>query len=48
MTAPAQPPRVRVEHLGVLIPGPASAGVACLPANNNLDLARHQGRWYLA
>lgn len=48
MTAPAQPPRVRVEHLGVLIPGPASAGVACRPANNNLDLARHQGRWYLA
>ncbi len=35
------------EELGVLVPGPAAAGVACLPANNNLDLTRFAGRWYL-
>lgn len=38
---------IRQEELGVLVPGPAAAGVRCLPANNNLDLARFGGRLYL-
>jgi hypothetical protein len=38
---------IRHEELGVLVPGPAAAGVDCLPANNNLDLARFAGRLYL-
>lgn len=37
-----------VETLGRLVPGPASAGVDCLPANNNLDLVRSGGRLWLA
>ncbi|MFN8052269.1 MAG: sialidase family protein [Acidimicrobiales bacterium] len=39
---------VTVEPLGQLVPGPAAAGVDCLDANNNLDLVRFAGRWYLA
>lgn len=31
----------------MLVPGPAAAGVRCLPANNNLDLARFRDRLYL-
>lgn len=38
---------VQHEELGVLVPGPAAAGVRCLPANNNLDLARFRDRLYL-
>lgn len=38
---------VRLTELAVLVPGPASVDVACLPANNNLDLARFQDRLYL-
>ncbi len=38
---------IDIETLGVLVPGPASAGVDCLPANNNLDLARFRDRLYL-
>lgn len=38
---------VNVETLGVLIPGPAAAGVECLPANNNLDLIRFADRLWL-
>lgn len=33
--------------LATLVPGPASEGVACLPANNNDDLCRFGGRLYL-
>jgi len=39
---------VSVEVMGQLIPGPAAAGVDCLPSNNNLDLCRHDGRLWLA
>ena len=39
---------IDVEELGVLVPGPAAAGVECLAANNNLDLARFGDRLYLA
>lgn len=39
---------VDIEPLGTLVPGPASAGVDCLAANNNLDLVRHDGRLWLA
>jgi len=41
-------PHVGVRRLGRLVPGPAAAGVHCLQANNNLDLARHGGRLWLA
>lgn len=37
-----------VETLGRLVPGPAAARVDCLPANNNLDLVRFDGRVWLA
>ena len=39
---------IEVETLLRLVPGPASAGVDCLPANNNLDLTRFGGRLFLA
>lgn len=39
---------VSVELLDQLVPGPAAAGVACGASNNNLDLVRTGGRWYLA
>src|SRR4051812_43370973 len=39
---------VSIEVLGQLVPGPAAAGVECLQSNNNLDLCRFDGRWYLA
>ena len=41
-------PVIRLETLDVLVPGAASEGVECLPANNNLDLIRHGGRLFLA
>jgi hypothetical protein len=37
-----------IEALATLVPGPAAAGVECLPANNNLDLVRFAGRLWLA
>lgn len=37
-----------IEVLGQLVPGPAAAGIDCLASNNNLDLCRHENRWYLA
>lgn len=39
---------ITVEPLGVMVPGPAAAGVRCLSANNNLDLARFDSRLWLA
>lgn len=39
---------VNIQRLGQLIPGPAAAGVDCLRSNNNLDLCRHDGRFWLA
>jgi len=39
---------ITVETLGPLVPGPAAAGVDCLPANNNLDLVRFDGRLWFA
>ena len=39
---------ISVEPLGQVVPGPAAAGVECGRANNNLDLARFDGRLYLA
>ena len=51
MRRPGEPVRlaavVRVETIGALVPGPAAAGVACLPANNNLDLVRFRDRLWL-
>ena len=41
-------PMVVIEHLGQLVPGPAAAGVEPLAANNNLDMCRFDGRYYLA
>lgn len=40
--------RFHISELLQLVPGAASAGVECLPANNNLDLCRFDGRLYLA
>lgn len=42
------PRQVHISELLQLVPGAASAGVECLPANNNLDLCRFEGRLYLA
>ena len=39
---------ITVEPLGVMVPGPAAAGVNCLSANNNLDLTLFEGRLWLA
>lgn len=39
---------IAMEPLGLLVPGPAAAGVDCLSANNNLDLTRFEGRLWLA
>jgi hypothetical protein len=39
---------IAVETLATLVPGPASEGVDCLPANNNLDLTWFGGRLWLA
>lgn len=39
---------VSIEPLGQLVPGVAAAGVECLRSNNNLDLCRHDGRYWLA
>lgn len=39
---------IRVETLGPWVPGPAAAGVECLPANNNLDLVRCADRLWFA
>lgn len=39
---------VRIEQLGRLVPGPASAQCATDRANNNVDIAIHGGRCYLA
>lgn len=39
---------ITLETLGRLVPGPAAAGVGCLPANNNLDLVRFADRLWLA
>ena len=39
---------ITVETLGPLVPGPAAAGVECLAANNNLDLARFADRLWFA
>lgn len=39
---------VSIEPLGQLIPGIAAAGAECLRSNNNLDLCRHGGRFWLA
>lgn len=38
---------IALETLGRLVPGPASVGVDCLPANNNLDLVRFGERLHL-
>jgi hypothetical protein len=37
---------IALETLGPLAPGPAAAGVECLPANNNLDLIRFADRFW--